>query len=326
MKFVMKDYYLKRLWIPIGASIAIIWVSLIPFSFLPDIEFIPVDKIGHLLAFIILALLYLWAFDSHIGGKIIANQKEWITFLITSLIGGIIEILQHYLPINRIGDWFDFFFDIGGILIAIIIYPMLKQKLLNRYGLIFFFFITFQSDAQNAYQDAVAYQLNLSAEYSDSATSPLKQEDLAKFKKLDFFPIDTAFRVFARLEKTDDQNYFEMQTTTERKPEYRVWAIAIFSLKDKEYRLNVYQNKKAMDDPTYSNYLFLPFLDLTNGESSYGGGRYIDLLIPEDNTVIIDFNKAYNPYCAYNHSYSCPIVPKENFLDIEVIAGVKKYK
>jgi hypothetical protein len=326
MKFVKKDFYLKRWWIPVGASIAIIWVSLIPLSFLPDIEFIPEDKIGHFLAFLVLGLLYLWALDNNNGNKKNGYRKEWITFLITSFIGGIIEILQHYLPMNRIGDWFDFFFDIGGILIAIIIYPMLKQKLLNRYGLMLFFFITIQSNAQDAYEDAVSYQLNLSGEYADSATSPLKKEDLAKFKKLVFFPVDTAFRVVAQLEKTKDQNYFEMQTTTDRKPEYRLWAIAIFSLQNKEYRLNVYQNKKALDDPKYSNYLFLPFLDLTNGESSYGGGRYIDLMIPEDNTVIIDFNKAYNPYCAYNHRYSCPIVPRDNFLDVEVLAGVKKYK
>jgi len=203
---------------------------------------------------------------------------------------------------------------------------MFKQKILIRFGSIFILFIALQSNAQDAYQDAVEYQEKLSEEYADSATSPLKEEDLAKFKKLDFFAVDTTFRVVATLVKEKDQAFFEMQTTTDRKPKYRVWATATFSLQGKEYRLNVYQNKKALGDPEYSDYLFLPFLDLTNGESSYGGGRYIDLRVPEENTVIIDFNKAYNPYCAYNHRYSCPIVPKENFLDLEVLAGVKKYK
>ena len=326
MKLVRKDSFWKCGWLPIVASIAIIWVSLIPLSFLPDIKFIPEDKIGHFFAFFILGLLYLWAFDNKNGFKKVGYRKEWITFLITAVIGAMIELLQHYLPINRYGDWFDFFFDIGGILIAIIVYPMLKKKFLNRYILILTFFVVVQTNAQNAYQDAMAYQDNLSNEYADSATSPLNEEDFAKFEKLDFFPIDTTFRVEARLIKEKHQNFFEMQTTTDRKPEYRVWAIAIFSLQGNEFRLNIYQNKKALVDPEYSDYLFLPFLDLTNGESSYGGGRYMDLSISEENTVIIDFNKAYNPYCAYNHRYSCPIVPKENFIDLEVLAGVKKYK
>ena len=72
--------------------------------------------------------------------------------------------------------------------------------------------------------------------------------------------------------------------------------------------------------------MFLPFSDETNGIESYGGGRYIDLRIPEGNTLIIDFNSAYNPYCAYNDKYSCPIVPRENYLRTRIEAGVKKFK
>jgi uncharacterized protein (DUF1684 family) len=71
--------------------------------------------------------------------------------------------------------------------------------------------------------------------------------------------------------------------------------------------------------------LFLPFLDNSNGGDSYGGGRYIDLRIPSDNELDIDFNTAYNPYCAYNEKYSCPIVPRVNYLDLEVRAGVKVF-
>lgn len=326
MKIISSDLFWKRGWIPVGASIVIIWVSLIPLPALPEIKFIPADKLGHLLAFFILSLLYLWAFDNQKGIDKLNYHKGKVTFLITMIIGAMIEFLQHYLPINRYGDWFDFFFDIGGIIIAIIIYPMLKQKFLKRYGLVLILFIAVQVNGQNAYNDAIAYQKHLSGEYADSATSPLNEEDLAKFKTLDFFPVDATFRIEAILIKEENKEFFQMQTTTDRKPEYRVWATAIFNLQGNEYRLTIYQNKKSLEDPEYYDYLFLPFLDLTNGESSYGGGRYIDLKIPEENKVIIDFNKAYNPYCAYNHRYSCPIVPKENFLDLEVLAGVKKYK
>ena len=73
------------------------------------------------------------------------------------------------------------------------------------------------------------------------------------------------------------------------------------------------------------DYLFLPFLDDTNGEESYGGGRYIDLRIPETDTITIDFNRAYNPLCVYNEKFSCPIVPRVNYLPIQIKAGVKMY-
>ena len=71
--------------------------------------------------------------------------------------------------------------------------------------------------------------------------------------------------------------------------------------------------------------MFLPFSDLTSGNETYGGGRYIDLEIPKGKTITIDFNQAYNPYCAYNPKYSCPIVPAENELLTNVNAGVKKF-
>jgi uncharacterized protein (DUF1684 family) len=99
-----------------------------------------------------------------------------------------------------------------------------------------------------------------------------------------------------------------------------------FSLNGKEFKLNIYQNLGLINKEGYEDYLFLPFLDETNGIESYGGGRYVDARIPEGATMIIDFNKAYNPYCAYNHKYSCPIPPKENHLDIKVLAGVRYVK
>jgi uncharacterized protein (DUF1684 family) len=69
----------------------------------------------------------------------------------------------------------------------------------------------------------------------------------------------------------------------------------------------------------------MPYKDLTSSNDTYGGGRFIDVLMPENGTVVIDFNKSYNPYCAYNHKYSCPIPPEENFLEVRVTAGVKAW-
>ena len=81
-----------------------------------------------------------------------------------------------------------------------------------------------------------------------------------------------------------------------------------------------------MLDPEYEDYLFIPFNDLTNGNETYDAGRYMDLETTDENTIVIDFNKAYNPYCAYNDEFSCPIPPRENDLDVEIIAGVLAYK
>jgi uncharacterized protein (DUF1684 family) len=83
-----------------------------------------------------------------------------------------------------------------------------------------------------------------------------------------------------------------------------------------------------MKNPTYKNYLFVPFKDLSSGKETYGGGRYLDFettAIKED-LVILDFNKAYNPYCAFSSGFSCPIPPKENHLNVRVEAGEKNFK
>ena len=169
------------------------------------------------------------------------------------------------------------------------------------------------------------FQEELNKDYANPTNSPLTQEDLANFKALDFFSADENFKVEATLELTPNDLVFEMATTTDRKPLYKRFAIATFSLNGKEYQLNVYQNQALLLDFEYRNYLFLPFTDATNGHESYKGGRYIDLEIPTTNILTIDFNKAYNPYCTYNHKYSCPVVPAENHLDIEIKAGVKAF-
>ena len=116
-----------------------------------------------------------------------------------------------------------------------------------------------------------------------------------------------------------------MKTTTSRTPLYKKYGELHFSIDGKEFKLNVYQNVDLNKKPGYDDYLFLPFSDLTCGKESYIGGRYVDMRIQKGTLWTIDFNKAYNPYCAYNYEYSCPIVPLENDLDIEILAGVKKF-
>ena len=165
----------------------------------------------------------------------------------------------------------------------------------------------------------------LNAEFKDATTSPLTEKDLKTFKGLDFFPFDTIYAVDAVLTRTPDSDWFDMPTTRERIDKYRVFGILNFEIEGVPYVLEVYQSERLMQTEEYANHLFLPFLDKTNGIETYGGGRYIDLDIPPTDTITLDFNKAYNPYCAYNSKYSCPLVPLQNYLEREIKAGVKKF-
>ena len=171
-----------------------------------------------------------------------------------------------------------------------------------------------------------AFQKKMNSEFKDATTSPLKTKDLKDFKGLDFFKFDSTFVVQAQLKRTPDTPFFKMKTTTDRVSEERIYGVLSFEIEGEAFELNVYQGKDLMATEGYEDYLFLPFLDKTNGESTYGGGRYIDLRIPEGNTIIVDFNTAYNPLCAYNEKYSCPIVPRQNYLRTKIEAGVKSFQ
>ena len=187
-------------------------------------------------------------------------------------------------------------------------------------------FITSSIYAQDKKEKtSLEYQQHLNEEFADSLKSPLTNEDRIHFKALDFFTIDNKYVVEAVLIRTKNEKKFKMKTSTDRTPLYKKYGELHFTLDGKELKLNVYQNIDLMKLQDYKDYLFLPFSDLTNGKESYIGGRYIDMQIPEGQKVTIDFNKAYNPYCAYNYEYSCPIVPLENDLNIEINAGVKKF-
>lgn len=192
-------------------------------------------------------------------------------------------------------------------------------------NIILFLFCFTSTYAQKDVAAAEKFQSELNKSYADSLKSPLMKDDLKQFKGLDFYPIDEKYIVEAIFIRTKKEKSFKMKTTTSRTPIYKKYGELHFSIDGKELKLNVYQNVDLKKKPGYEDYLFLPFSDLTCGKDSYIGGRYIDMRIPKSEKVIIDFNQAYNPYCAYNYEYSCPIVPLENDLDIEINAGVKKF-
>ncbi|SDE04688.1 hypothetical protein SAMN05421636_10348 [Pricia antarctica] len=178
----------------------------------------------------------------------------------------------------------------------------------------------------DALADILEFQKELNEEYKDPETSPLPDRYRKDFESLDFFDPDTTYVVQARLVRTPESLPFAMPTTTDRTSKNVVYGIAHFTLFGKKRQLEVYQDQELMQQEKYRDYLFLPFTDDTNDKETYTGGRYIDLRIPEGDVIRIDFNKAYNPYCAYNKKYSCPIVPSINAIDTEIRAGVKAFK
>lgn len=175
-------------------------------------------------------------------------------------------------------------------------------------------------------QKSEKFQKSLNKEFANKKTTPLAPDALKKFKGLDFYPVNERFIVEAELVRTPNEEPFEMPTTTNRKPIYKKFGEIHFSFNGKKQQLDVFQDMNLITKEEYKNHLFLPFTDLTSGVATYGGGRYIDMEIPEGDQLILNFNLAYNPYCAYNPKYSCPIPPESNFLNVEIHAGVKNYK
>ena len=190
-------------------------------------------------------------------------------------------------------------------------------------------FISCNSQDKRPLIGETEYQQKLNAVFKDASKSPLKNKDLKSFKGLDFFPVDSSYIIIASIEKTPDTPFLGMVTNTEEKSYYRKFGILTLTLKDKEMQLTLYESLEESENPVFEDYLFLPFTDETSGSDSYGGGRYMDVFkskINTNGTLELNFNNTYNPYCAYNDDYSCPLTPRDNHLSMEILAGVKDFK
>ncbi len=154
--------------------------------------------------------------------------------------------------------------------------------------------------------------------------SPLGMRDTSYLR---FFAPDRNYRVLASLKLTPEASPFQIPTHSGKTKTYRKYGILHFMLRGKPYDLEVYQSLDLIKKEEFKNYLFVPFNDMTNYEETYGGGRYMDLSIVDvaDNTIVLDFNKCYNPYCAYAEGYNCPIPPEANRLPIAIRAGEKMF-
>jgi uncharacterized protein (DUF1684 family) len=152
--------------------------------------------------------------------------------------------------------------------------------------------------------------------------SPFSQDSIV-FEGLKFFPADVRYRVKAKLKPIEGKKVVLLSTSDGKEQKYLEYAFAEFELDGVQNQLLILE---VMEMGPQRGKLFLAFSDDTSGRETYGAGRYLDVKkVPAAKSVELDFNLAYNPYCAYNDKYSCPFPPKENLLKIAIRAGEMNY-
>lgn len=163
------------------------------------------------------------------------------------------------------------------------------------------------------------HRLELAYFMRANPSSPFLKNPIG-FTELKFYPVDETYKVTADFIPIDDINKIDLPTSDGKVRAYFRYGYLNFSLQGQKQRLLVYKSATPGD-----NELFLGFSDPSNGGETYGGGRYLDINHSGQQKVILDFNMAYNPYCAYNEEFSCPIPPRENKISIPVKAGEMAY-
>jgi uncharacterized protein (DUF1684 family) len=180
--------------------------------------------------------------------------------------------------------------------------------------------------AQPWRKEARNFRTELEKAYRDSAHSPLKGEALNHFPGHDFFRLKKAYCLNARFVPTPGETPFDMMTSSGKTKRFVKYGELHFRLQNQNHQLAAYRRLAGPNQDEPAPDLFVPFKDLSCGQESYGGGRYLDLPLPEGDQVTLDFNRCYNPYCAYSTGWNCPIPPMENHLNIKVLAGIKNPK
>jgi uncharacterized protein len=180
------------------------------------------------------------------------------------------------------------------------------------------FFYTFQGGEENYAEQIQKEREKTTTFMRTSSDSPFAD---TTFTALNYFPPNPAYKVTAHLHRIEDGETLQIATTDGGREAYTRYAYAEFTVKEQDFRLLILRSVGDKQE------LFIPFADETSGETTYGGGRYLNLDAPSSaqESITIDFNLAYNPYCAYNPKYVCPIPPRENFLNIPIEAGEKTY-
>ncbi|MEZ5030833.1 MAG: DUF1684 domain-containing protein [Saprospiraceae bacterium] len=180
------------------------------------------------------------------------------------------------------------------------------------------------SHAQSFAEQIEQYRITFKEDMISDERAPLQDEDL---QHLRWYKPDSTYAVHALFLPVENSPPIDVPTSSGRVKSFQDVGVLLFNIQGTVCTLHVYQNMGLMQNPVYQDHLFLPFTDITNGEDTYGGGRYIDLLRSElsDGSMLLDFNKAYNPWCAYSDGYNCPVPPAENRLPVAIPVGEMMY-
>ena len=193
-----------------------------------------------------------------------------------------------------------------------------------KYLILICCFITSTLFGQDYKSEIEKHRTNYKKEFLTDENSPLKKEDL---QFLRFFAPTSSYIIKTDFTKVNDSIGFDMLTHSGKIKKYFVYGFVAFKLKQQDCKLFIYQSEQLKTTKGLEDYLFIPFTDETNSITTFGGGRYLDFKETAifSNHLLIDFNKCYNPYCAYKGGYNCPIPPKENDLKMAIEAGEKSF-
>jgi len=185
-------------------------------------------------------------------------------------------------------------------------------------------FYSFQGkDSGKEYEAEIKKERQAKDDYMRSSDESPFGDEKKNFNKLNYFPIDFSYRISAKLVTIDHKKVVTLPTSDNLEKGYLEYAFAEFELGGEPCKLLILE---IMEEGPYRGTLFLSFADATSANETYGAGRYLDVKkVPGASSATLDFNQAYNPYCAYSEKFSCPFPPKENVLKVAVRAGEKNY-
>jgi uncharacterized protein (DUF1684 family) len=208
----------------------------------------------------------------------------------------------------------------------------LMSNLINFKNIFSFFVITTllwscsSSNVSKYTGEILQERIKKDAEFRHPEDSPLKEKsERDAFSGLKYFDVDEDFKVMSFINKSASADTVYLKTSTDDLRAYLVYGTAEFQLNGIDCKLKIYKGLRHVNHPVYSKILLVPFLDETSGNLSYGGGRYLEVETPASDSLELDFNNAFNPYCHYTSGYSCTKVPEDNTLALEVLAGEMKY-
>jgi len=179
-------------------------------------------------------------------------------------------------------------------------------------------FTSHRAASEDYVESILKKRIETDASFKEDKDSPLTDEQKKNFTALSYYDISEKYKVIADFVINDTRQIIKMAITSGSQREYYIYGTASFKLDNEKLKLTVF---KPVD--MKKEYFFIPYYDKTSGDTSYGGGRYVEPELLKTGKMEIDFNLSYNPYCAYNHKYRCPIPPSENSLAVAITAGEK---